>query len=307
MNRTFTQLLLLAGAVLLLVLWCASGWMAAKPVPDRAFLSGALAIAVILVNAVLLHLANDRILAGSGLLTPAVYIVLAVANPGSLWFSSFHTASLLMAASLVFFLSFCAIRPGMGALLGAWLTLGTAGLLLPQLYWLVPLYVLLAVSKADDKLKFMAASLLAICLPAGVALAFASMGGGHTTSAFFTGIWEQMSRLPHRPLHYSAAKLCRLALTALAALLAAVRALSRIGHYKIARSAAVFRIILLTLSFGALTVLFFPDGQAAPLMALPLALLLNEYFGTTDPGKGATTLAIILLLVLAAERVTYFV
>ena len=199
----------------------------------------------------------------------------------------------------------------MGRLAGCWAALGSAGLIFPPLLWLAPLYAVLTVGKAEDKLKFWTASLLTLCLPAAIALAFNSLGGTRTATAFFSDIWAQMSTLPHRPLHLSAAMLCRIVLTALAALLAIIRALGRIDRYKISRSAAVIRIIFLTLAICVLTALFCRDGKAAAGLVtyLPVALILNEYFGSSDRQHtaGARTLAIILMLVLLVERITCFV
>ena len=311
MNRTISALVSLAVTILLLAAWCASGWLAADVQPERAFVSGLLAGLVILLNAVLLFLVNDRVMADSGLVTPVAYVVLATANPAALWYTSLHAASLLMALSIVFLLGFCALRPSMGRLAGCWAALGSAGLIFPPLLWLAPLYAVLTVGKAEDKLKFWTASLLTLCLPAAIALAFNSLGGTRTATAFFSDIWAQMSTLPHRPLHLSAAMLCRIVLTALAALLAIIRALGRIDRYKISRSAAVIRIIFLTLAICVLTALFCRDGQAAAGLVtyLPAALILNEYFGSSDRQHtaGARTLAIILMLVLLVERITCFV
>ena len=266
---------------------------------------------VILLNAVLLFLVNDRVMADSGLVTPVAYVVLATANPAALWYTPLHAASLLMALSIVFLLGFCALRQSMGRLAGCWAALGSAGLIFPPLLWLAPLYAVLTVGKAEDKLKFWTASLLTLCLPAAIALAFNSLGGTRTATAFFSDIWAQMSTLLHRPLHLSAAMLCRIVLTALAALLAIIRALGRIDRYKISRSAAVIRIIFLTLAICVLTALFCRDGQAAAGLVtyLPVALILNEYFGSSDQQHtaGARTLAIILMLVLLVERITCFV
>lgn len=310
MNRTISALVSLAGIILLLAAWCASGWLAAETLPDRPFLSGLLAAAVILVNAVLLYLANDRILAQAGLVTPVAYVVLVAANPAALWATPFHAAALLMAFSLVFFLSFCAIRPGMGSLVGCWAALGAASLLFPPLFWLAPVYAVLAVGKAEDKLKFWTASFLALCLPTGISLALTGLNGNGTVAAFLTDFWAQMRTLPHRPYHFPAATLCRIGLTALATLLAIIHALGRIDRYKIARSSAILRIIFLTVALCLLAALFCPDRQPAGLItSLPVALLLNEYFGSSDHRRtaGSRTLAIILVLVLLAERIACFV
>ena len=55
--------------------------------------------------------------------------------------------------------------------------------------------------------------------------------------------------------------------------------------------------------------LFCPDNRypAGLVTALPVSLLLNEYFGLANRKKGVWTLGFILLLVLLVERITYFV
>lgn len=309
MNRTISEFAALAGLVLLLVAWCASGWLAAPTVPEKPFLAALAAACILLLNAFLLSLTDNRILAVDSLFTPAAYIVLATAHPAALWFSPFHGAALLLALSLVFLLSFCAVRPAMGSLFGAWGTLGAAALLYPPLLWLAPVYTVLAVGKAEEKVKFWTASLLALCLPFGLWLAVISMTGSGTPGTFFARLGEQLIDVPRGSLHFPAATLCRIGLTGLAALLAILSAARRLDSYKIARSAGVIRIIFLTLAICLLMAVFCPDNRlpAGLITALPVSLLLNEYFGPVNRKKGAWTLGTILILVLLVERITYFV
>lgn len=310
MNRTISEFMVLVGVFLLLATWYASGYPAATPGLPHTFLSGLLAAAIILANAVILQLTEDRVLAQLGLFTPAAYIVLASANPAALWFSPFHGASLLLALSMAFYLAFCANRPSMGNLAGAWATLGGAALLFPPFLWLAPIYAVSAVGKAEEKLKFWVASVLALCLPIGIYLGIMALRPNSLApDAFFAGLWRGMTDVSHGPIHFSAATLCRILLTALAALLALLWSIGRLDRYKISRSAAVLRIIYLTLSLSLLTLIFLPDSRypAGLATALPVSLLLNEYFGVPDRKKGSRMLAVILVLILVAERIACYV
>ena len=107
-------------------------------------------------------------------------------------------------------------------------------------------------------------------------------------AAFFPNLWHGMTDVAHGPIHFSAATLCRILLTALATLLAILWSAGRLDRYKISRSAAVLRIIYLTLSISLLTLVFLPDSRypVGLATALPVSLLLNEYFGVPDRKKG---------------------
>lgn len=310
MKRTISEFLVLVCTILLLAVWYACGLPAARPAVPHPFLSGLLACLVILADAALLYLTEDRILAQMGLFAPVSYIVLVTANPNALWFSPFHVAALLLTLSIVFFLYFCAIRPGMGSLIGAWTTLGTSALLFPPFLWLAPVYAVSAVGKAEDKWKFWVASLLSVCLPLGIQTAVTGLQDNTGWSAAsLTELWRGMTTVSSVSLHFSAATLCRISLTALATLLAILWSIGRLDRYKISRSAAVIRIMLLTLALSILMLVFLPDNRhpSGLVTALPVSLLLNEYFTAPDRKRGSRTLALILILILIAERISCYV
>ncbi|MBR5019332.1 MAG: hypothetical protein IKX53_06815 [Bacteroidales bacterium] len=310
MNRTISEFVMLAGTFLLLAIWCASGMFVSGTAVPHTFLSGLLAVAVILFNAILLYLAEDKILAQVSLFTPAAYIILATANPEALWFSPFHGASLLLAVSMLFYLGFCAVRPSMGNLTASWAFLGASALLFPPFLWLAPLYAVTAFNKAEDKFKFWVASLLALCLPFGLYLGILALQPGSPAPVtFFANLWDGMTSVTRTSLHFPAATLLRIVLTALATVLAILWSIGRLDRYKIARSAAVLRIIYLTLAFCVLIAVFLPDSRhpAGLVTALPVSLLLNEYICAPDRKKGSRTLAVILILILIAERIACYV
>ena len=103
MNRRFSDLLVIAGVILLLTAYGAAGWLA-LPVAERTFLPTFSAVGVVLINCVLLYMLNERLLSGTSLLVAVLYAVLATARPASLVYTPYHTASLLLAVSICAYL-----------------------------------------------------------------------------------------------------------------------------------------------------------------------------------------------------------
>lgn len=310
MKRTFSDFAVLLAVLLPLAAWCATGWLAAGPVPQRPVLSGLLAAATLLANGLLLFSTHRRVMSGLSLSVPVIYIVLATANPDALYFTPFHGASLLLALCLFFHTAFCSVRPTLSKLLGTWASLGAAGILFPPFLWLIPLLALTSMGKAEDKLKYAAASLLSLCLPFGLYAGILFLReGSFPVGAVFTRLWDQMTVLPHPAFHFSAATLCRIALTAVATVLAIIRAAKLLDRFKTAQYRAVIRIILLIPALCLLVLLFAPDCRfpGGLVTYLPVSLLLNDGLAAQGSGNRFPTLAVILFLILLAERIACFV
>ncbi len=308
MNRRFSDLLVIAGVILLLTAYGAAGWLA-LPVAERTFLPTFSAVGVVLINCVLLYMLNERLLSGTSLLVAVLYAVLATARPASLVYTPYHTASLLLAVSICAYLHYNAGRPSLKYLVGAWAALGAAVLVTPQLAWLIPVYALSSIGKAEDKVKFWVAAPLALILPVAAWAGICYIRSGEAPGALLSKLWSGMCAVERPSFPYSAASMCRLLLTVVAALLAIVHVARRLDSYKTAQARACMRLMILTLSLSVLTLLFFshPAIPSGLLTVLPVAPLLGEYFSHAVRGKGVGTLAIVLILLLIAERVSYFV
>lgn len=308
MNRTFSDLLAAAGVFLLLLAYCASGWFA---LPDGAGgLPATLSAAgIMLADCALLYLINERLLSGSSLLTSAIYLLLAAARPEALAYTPLHAASLLLAVSLAAYLFYNAAGTSLKHLVAAWASLGAAVLIAPPLAWLIPVYAVTSAGKADEKLKYWIAALLALLLPLAVWTGICYLRGGAPPLEILRGLRDGMCAVQRPSFHYTAATLCRMLLTAVAAVLAVIHAIVRLNRYKTAQFHACVRLIILTLVLCLLTLLFFdrPGVPSGLVAALPAAPLLGEYFSRPARGKGIGTLAIVLILLLIAERVSCFV
>ena len=325
MNRTNPVFLRFVGAVLLLAAWFASGWLATRPCPDRAFLSGLCAAAVILGNGVLLFFLNERVMTGASLLVFLFYIVLSTANPSALYFSRFHAASLLLAGSFACYVRFNALNPSMENLCGAWLLLGIAALLEPPFLWLAPVYALTSAGKAENKPKFIAATLLFLILPAAAWIGFRYLKGEASPAlSFLESLWDGMTALRKPSFQLSAPTLCRILVTAIACVLAAVRILRRLDSYRISQFRASIRLIVMTLSLCLIVAFFYAGGSPGDslgsaggsavggvpsglVVLLPVSLMLGEYTGPSRSRPVGRTMAAFLLLFLLAERISCFV
>lgn len=308
MNRTISSLLTALGVFLLLAAYCAAGWLASPEAGERAL--GTLpAAGTILAGCALLYLVNERLLSGSSPLVAILYIVLATARPAGLFFTPLHAASLLLAVSVTAYLLFNSIRTSMGTLVLAWAGLGTAALLAPPLAWLAPVYAVFSVRKTDEKMRFWVAALLAFILPLAVWTGINYLRGGDSPGEILQGLWSGMCAAQRPSFSYPAVSLCRMALTTLVVILAVFHVGARLDSYKTAQFHACLRLIILTLALSLLVLFFYfrPGLPSGLLTALPAAPLLGEYFSHAARNKRAGTLAIILGLVLAAERASFFV
>lgn len=308
MKRTFSEFATFLAVLLLPALFWASGWQVATP-PEQPVTSGLLAALALAAGAMILYLTGDRALNEMSPVAPFAYLVLATVQPASLYATPLHGAAVLLAASLFFHLNYCAARPSLENLAGAGFTLGGGALLFPPLLWLAPVYAATAFGRSENKLKFGVTALFSLLLPLGAYIGIRSIFG-NGTDGLLPDFWERMTRVTVPTIHYSAATICRILLTLAVALLAIIQMLGRLDRYRTAQYRAVLRLIFLSLAIGVLALLFLSDGRlpAALITAIPVSLLLNDCIGEAEHrSKGMTTLLFILLLVLVAERITYFV
>ncbi len=113
--------------------------------------------------------------------------------------------------------------------------------------------------------------------------------------------------LPKSNIH--AATVLRIILTGVAAVFAIGHILRHLTTYKTSQFKAAVRIVILTLAITLVALLFMPEGgkTAGILAAMPLSLLLNEYFRQPRHSPEVKTMAIVLILILITERISYFV
>ena len=307
MKRTNADLWVYVAVILLVALYWATGWRAASP-PPRPFLSGLAAALILSANAFLLYLTNDRIMNEMSLIAPLAYAALVAANPAALYYTPLHMASLLMAASLFFYLHFCAEKPSLDYLGGAWVTLGAAGLFYPPLLWLAPVYAATTAPRAESKGKFWVTLLLSLILPTAIHIGIQYLRGGNAPDLILRDLWNGMTDVRHPALHISAATLVRILLVFIAAVLAALQMLRRLTRFKTGQFHAVTRVLLLSICLAVLGVIFLADINQpyGLLLMLPVSLILNEYFRNPEGSRSIRTLSLILLLVLAVERIARF-
>lgn len=308
MKRTNSDLLAFAAVLLPAAVFCAAGWLA-LPDAGRSTASGLSAGLILVANGLLLYLIGDKVMNEISLIPPVSYIVLAAANPEALSFTPLHIASFLMAVSLLFFLLYSAIRPSLDYLAAAWATLGGAALFFPPLAWLAPVYAVTTAPHAEEKGKYIVALLFSFILPACVWIGIQYLRGAGMPGEVLGKLWAEMTTLPRPALHFSAATLCRILLIVVATVLATVHVLGWLTRYRTAQYHAYLRLLVLTLALVLINALFLSDcRQPLGLVTLlPVALLLSEYFRNRGGEKHVWLLAVILMLVLVAERISLFV
>ena len=191
-----------------------------------------------------------------------------------------------------------------------WLTLGIAVQILPSLLWLAPVLLLSSVGKAMDKGKYCFTALLGLLLPPFAWMAVRYLSSGIApASDYFSRIWLEMTTLHLPSANLSVATLCRIGFTILMVIIAILRITPRLSRYKTAHYHAILRLMLLTICLSVYGFLFlnYPVQPAGLLLLLPAAPLLGVFVYDTLSRKGAQTWIAILVLLLAAERISLFV
>jgi len=307
MNRRNLDFLTLTAIFLVLAAWLATGWLASPCSGDALPLLAALIVFAVVCR--VLSAVNRQMLTGSSLLPPLLYAFLATAHPGSLSISTFHAAVLLLAVSIYYYLSYNACRASMGNLSGMYLALGGASILCPPLLWLAPVFAFTSVTKAEEKVKFWTASVLALIAPlAAFEAILYFIGAEGPFYGSLTAIWHNMLAVRHPSFARPVISLVRIAAIAALTVVTIVKVYAHLNTYKTAQFHACVRMILLTLCLGVLTLLFWGDTAtpAGLMFLLPVAPLLGLYVENDRNRTTVRTELAILAFILITERISCF-
>ena len=309
MKRNISDLLVFTAIGLVLAAYFASGWLAA-PAGGPWLTSGLPAMLTILLCSIPLYFIHQWLLPGASIVTALFYVFLAPANPVSFCLSPFHGVALLSAASLYCYLCFTALRPALKYAAGLWIFLGIAVQILPSLLWLAPILLLSSLGKAPEKGKYCFTALLGLLLPPVVWFALRYLGKEAVpVSDFLPDYWSEMTTLQLPSTNLPFATLFRLGFTVVMTITAILRILPQLSRYSTAQYHAVLRLLLLTLCLSVYAFLFlhYPAQPAGLLVMLPVAPLLSVFMLQTLSRKSAGYWLTILLLLLAVERISFFV
>lgn len=309
MNRTRTHFVAALAGIVLLAAYYIAGLHVPIPGAEDNALSRIGSATVILLNGIGLLLTSHRISLKATYSVPFIYIALVAINPWALRWSAFHPASLLMLASIFFYLLYCAVRPSLVYLVSSFFLLGAAGLFVPPLLWLFPFFLVLNIGRTDTKGKYLVTAFIGLALPLLIRASVLYLRYGVDAALALPGeLWEGMLDL-HPGLHpYSAITLARILLIVAATLMAVVHIIMDLDTYKTSQSLAFIRLIVLAALFSLMSLLF-PPAAHTPcglIICLPVTLLLNEYFVTTGMRKQKMAIATVAMLLLLAERISQF-
>lgn len=297
----------LAGCFVFLAAYYAAGLFA--PVPGAA--TGAWpavgAAAVILLNGFGLQLTDNRVLFIAPVSVPVIYIALVAANPWAQHWSAFHPASLLLLGAIFCYLAFCTIRPSMEVLAGCFFLLGASGLFVPPLFWLFPVLLLMGLNRIPSKGRYLVIATLSLAVPVFIYGAITYLRQDFAaTREILPQLWTAMTDVHPGIRHFPAVTLTRILFTLAVTLAASLHIIRRLNRYKTVQALAFVRLIVLALAFS-LMALVFPADAHTPcglIICLPVTLLLNEYFVSSEKGWARTVLVIAALLLLIAERIS---
>ena len=295
------------GGIVLLAAFTASGWYVAVPGARTGFLSCAGAFVVILANCFGLSLIGSRFSARPVGLIPFIYIALVAANPATLHWTPCHPASLLLIAMIFCYLQFCSGQSSNEYLAASCLLLGPAGLFMPPILWLFPVFLLLGAGRTPSKGKSLVTALIGLILPLLVYGGILYLRSGTDAALSLPlRLWEGMTKLSPGIPPFRATTLARITVIMVATLIAFIDIASKLNTYKIIQFLAFVRLIILTVALCVMTLLFAKDNHTSCALAtyLPITLLLNEYLAAPGKGRTKTALAVAAILLLVAERIS---
>lgn len=309
MSRSTISFTAFLGGILFLAAFYASGLYANTPGATTGPWPAIGAAAVIVANGFGLLMTSNRVSVKATVSVPFIYIALVAANPWALHWSAFHPASLLMLGSIFCYLSFCAVRPSMEYLAGGTFLLGAAGLFVPPVLWIFPIFLLMGVGKATAKVKYLVISVIGLVLPLLILAGITYLRqGADAVLGLLPSLWERMTDVHLGIRHFSAATLARILLTLVATLMAVVHIVGQLNTYKTVQFLALVRLIMMAVALSVMALLF-PEDAHTPcglIICLPVTLLQNEYMAARGNERTKTALAIIAFLLLVAERVSLF-
>ena len=272
---------------------------------SQSSLSIFFAAAFLLLSAVAVHILNDAYSNGLNYILPLLYLILAVANPQSIYCTPFHFAALLLMMSMAFFVRFKADSLSNMDLFSAYLLLVVSSCFFPPLIWLVPFYFISGAGSSDDGFKYTVVSLCSIIAGAGLVMGLAYLISGFDVMMTLPRTYlEAITDFGLEHIQVTILQLCRYGILILLVIIAMIRNMRNQGKYKIAESKMLSTMTLFTVLLFAIMVLFAKD-IALPFDIVLLAPASMVIFGLFGDSKKtlATIFIIIITAITVAERV----
>ena len=280
-----------------------------SPLYSGSFLSCLLGVLFTGILALMVFLAGNHISSGMNQFIPLIYLVLVLANPSSLRFSPIHAAAASLVPALFNNISFCNSGSDLTSLAKSCFFLTIASFFFPPLMWLCIPMAALSIGKADDKSKYLFTAIFSLAAPMLLLFGIRYLQVGLQNAAdIFPDYLRAMADVPSKSIAMSASTLCRLVITAIIAIISAYCVAGSFSRYKTVQYTAYTRILFYAAAITAVAAVFIPS-MAWPgclLTAIPLSLMMNEYFGN-GAHDGSGTMAAAVLLILIAERIQCFI
>jgi len=299
----------LTGCFVILAAYYAVGLFAPVPGARTGFWSAFGAAAFILLNGLGLQQAGNRVSVMTSVFVPVIYIALVAANPWALRWSTLHPASLMLLGATFCYLTFCNIRPSIELLAGCHFLLGAAGLFVPPLIWLFPVFLLTGSGRTISKGRYVVTALISLALPLLIHCGFTYLRQDFSaTREILPWLWAGMTDVHPGIRHFPAVTLTRIFFTLAVTILAGLYIIHQLDTYKTAEARALVRLIILALALGLMALIFPADAHTpcSLVVCLPVALLLNEYLFSSGKGWARTSLIVAAILLLIAERISLF-
>lgn len=229
-------------------------------------------------------------------LIPAIYLMLATANPNALCFSKLHAATLLMTISIFLTRKYIVDGQKNPDAFAASFFLGSASCLFPPAAWIFLINITLRLSRSEDSKRMAISSIFGLLMPLAIACGVIYIkDGAPQIVEFCSSLAQGMIDIGPKAIFYSPATIIRMVVILILTIIAAAR---------VPKSITLLYAVAIVVIAG----LFFHSSSEpfCLLTCMPAALILNEY--VADESRRNTGIVILIaILILVAERVSYFI
>lgn len=256
---------------------------------------------VILTGASLL-LINSKVLSNQFYppLTVVLFLIITLINPASIYFSSVHVALLLFVLG-----QYCFV---VNQKFTAMLLLGCSALFYAPFLWLLPVVVIFSLIGSPDFFRTAVKSIGGCILPLFYFLIFRYVA--YNDAMEYTQVYMDKLLLFKTPFHLLNGTSFFFILTLGVITLYAITHILKKMHSVNIMAYRILKMEFMSLILAVAVFVLFAGEEAVPLnmiFALPLAIILSNYFTRTIAEKYTRVMLIILSCSVVLSRLSYFV
>lgn len=252
----------------------------------------------------------DNFESGIHIITPLLFLLLALSNPQNVRFSLFQPAVLALTAACHYDIRFYASEANLLNTMKSNLALSIASLCYAPCAWLLPVFILLNITYSDNKAKFVFTSLLSFGIPFIIIYAVIFLTKDSTAAAALPAtFWKNATEIPKKEWFSPILTVIRALTIVIISIISAISSLHGLERCSTLKYKSIIRLDILMPIMAAFFIIFSANipSLLASAAYMPAAILIEEAAENTRKTKNVNLITTIVLLLIIAERTIYFI